>query len=112
MGICTTDSRSQGINTGITCDPNLLRRLPFINQILLTLLRGRKVIFTYDVNCLSIKFLRPRTIDIMRTKTSFYMSDRNLQVETSKRGSKTSRSISMNKHDIRFFILKNSLESQ
>lgn len=110
MRITTAHSCAQGVNASITCHPNFLAWLSFLKQVSPACLCGRKVKIRNDIHGLPIELLRPRAIDVVRTKSRFNMPHGNMEVEASKRGCKGSSRISMHQYDIWLFLLKNSFE--
>ena len=90
----------EGINHSISSNRNRLICNPFCKEIL-TAERCRSKIVCRDASCnLAIHLLRPWAIDIVRTQTSFNMSDRDLLIECRKSRSRRSRCITMDQHDI------------
>ena len=94
----------QSIDPCISCDKNLLRILTLFQQCIRCFLSRCKMQAGSKSNGLPVKFFRIRRVHIISAKSRFYMSYRNLLVKCSQRCCKCSRRISVDQHNIRFFL--------
>ena len=94
----------QGIDDRIARDENGLRRNVFCQQIGLRRARRRKIEVGDAARQTAVHLLRERRILIVRAQTSLDVADSRLMVISRKCTGKCRRRISVNEHDIRFFL--------
>ena len=108
MSIVFFNSMLHCINNCITCNKNLRRIFPFFNKVIRCHLCRCKVILRNNAYRLTVKFFWIRRINIISTKTSLNMPNRNLQIKASQSGNKCCRRITMYKYNIWLYFFKHS----
>lgn len=106
MRIVLLDCMLHGVNNAVTGDVDGVGVLTFLDQMILCQLCGREVVLRHDAQSLTIELFRVRRVDVVGTKTSFDVTNQDLQVEASKCGYKRRRGIAMHQNHIRILGFK------
>lgn len=110
VGIAIANGGAQGVDTGVSSDPDLGLGLALPEQVLLARLRRSKVIRAHNVDCLAIELLGPGAVDIVRAQARLHMAHGDLQVEACERRSKAGRGVTMDKDDVGPLVLEDGSE--
>lgn len=81
VGVAIAHGGAQGVDAGVSGDPDLRLGLALAEQVLSARLRRGEVVLAHDVDGLAIKLLRPGAVDIVRAQAGFHMSHGDLKVE-------------------------------
>lgn len=110
VGVPLAHGGAQGVDTGVSGDPDLGLQLALVQQVLLTGLRGCEVELAHDVDRLAVELLRPRAVDVVRAQAGLHMAHGDLQVEARERRSEAGRGVAVDQDDVGPLVLEDGLE--
>ena len=112
MGIALAHGGAQGVDAGVSGDPDLRLGLALVQQVLLAGLRGGEVVLAHDVDCLAVELLRPGAVDIARAQARLDVAHGDLQVETCERSGEAGRGVAVDQDNVGPLVLEDGLELQ
>ena len=110
VGVPLAHGGAQGVDTGVSGDPDLRLRLALVQQVLLTGLRGCEVVLAHDVDRLAVELLRPGAVDVVRAQAGLHMAHGDLQVEARERRCEAGRGVAVDQDDVGPLALEDGLE--
>lgn len=110
VGIAIANGGAQGVDAGVSGDPDLGLGLALVEQVLLACLRGGEVVLAHDIDCLTVELLRPGAVDVVRAQARLYVAHRDLQVEACECGGKAGRGVAVDQDDVGPLVLEDRLE--
>lgn len=110
MGVPLAHGGAQGVNAGVSGDPDPGLGLALPEQVLLARLRRGEVVLAHDVDRLAVELLRPGAVDVVRAQASLDVPHGDLQVEACERRGEAGRGVTMNKDDVGSLVLEDRLE--
>ena len=110
MGIPLAHGGAQGVDAGVSGDPDLGLRLALVEQVLFARLRRGEVVLAHDVDRLAVELLGPRAVDVVRAQAGLNVPHGDLQVEARERRGETGRGIAVHEDNVGSLVLENRLE--
>lgn len=110
VGVALAHGGAQGVDAGVSGDPDPGLGLALAEQILLACLRGGEVVLAHNVDGLAVELLRPRAVDVVRTQARLDMPHGDLQVEARERRGKAGRGVAVDQDDVGPLVLEDGLE--
>lgn len=110
VGIAIANGGAQGVDTGVSSDPDLGLGLALGEEVLLAGLRGGEVVLAHDVYRLAVELLGPGAVDIVRAQACLHMAHGDLQVEACERGGEAGRGVTMDEDDVGPLVLEDGSE--
>lgn len=110
MGVALAHSGAQGVDAGVSGDPDLGLGLALVEQILFARLRGGEEVFAHDVDRLAVELLRPGAVDVACAQARLDVAHGDLQVEACERRREAGRSVTMDQHHVGSLVLEDGLE--
>lgn len=110
VGIALAHGGAQGIDAGVSGDPDLGLGLALGEQVLLAGLRRGEVVLTHDVDSLAVELLRPWAVNVMRAKARLDVSHGDLQVEAGERRGEAGRGVAVNQDNVGPLVFEDGLE--
>lgn len=110
VGVAIAHGGAQGVDAGVSGDPDLRLGLALAEQVLSARLRRGEVVLAHDVDGLAIKLLRPGAVDIVRAKARLHMPNGDLQVEASERRGEAGRGVTVDQDNVGPLVLEDGLE--
>ena len=110
VGIPLAHGGAQGVDAGVSGDPDLRLRLALAEQVLLAGLRGGEVVLADDVHGLAVELLRPGAVDVVRAQAGLDMPHGDLQVEAGERRGEAGRGVAVDQDDVGLLVLEDGLE--
>lgn len=110
VGVALAHSGAQGIDAGVSGNPDLGLRFTLAQKVLLAGLRGGEVVLAHDVDRLAVELLRPGAVNVMRAQARLHMSHGDLQVEARERRGEAGRGVTVDQDDVGPLTLEDGLE--
>lgn len=95
----------EGVNAGVSGDPDPGLGLALPEQVLLARLRRGEVVLAHDVDGLAVELLRPGAVDVVRAQARLYVAHRDLQVEARERSGEAGRGVAVDQDDVGPLVL-------
>lgn len=110
MGVPLAHGGAQGVNAGVSGDPDPGLGLALAEQVLLAGLRRGEVVLAHDVDGLAVELLRPGAVDVVRAQARLHMPHGDLQVEARERRGEAGRGVAVDQDDVGLLVLEDRLE--
>ena len=110
VGVALAHSGAQGVDAGVSGDPDLRFGLTLGEQVLPARLRGGEVILAHDIDGLAVELLRPGAVDVVRAQAGLDVAHGDLQVEAGERRREAGRSVTMDQDHVGPLVLEDGLE--
>lgn len=110
VGVALAHGGAQGVNAGVSGDPDPGLGLALPEQVLLARLRRGEVVLAHDVDGLAVELLRPGAVDVVRAQARLYVAHRDLQVEARERGGEAGRCVPVDQDHVGLLVLEDGLE--
>ena len=110
VGVALAHGRAQGVDAGVSGNPDLGLRLTLAQKVLLAGLRGGEVVLAHDVDRLAVELLRPGAVDIVRAQAGLDVAHGNLKVKARERRGEAGRGVSVDQDDIGPLVLEDGPE--
>ena len=101
---------AQGVDAGVSGDPDLGLGLALAEQVLLAGLRRGEVVLAHDVDGLAVELLRPGAVDVVRAQARLHMPHGDLQVKARERRGEAGRGVAVDQDDVGLLVLEDRLE--
>lgn len=110
VGVPLAHGGAQGVNAGVSGDPDPGLGLALAEQVLLAGLRRGEVVLAHDVDGLAVELLRPGAVDVVRAQARLHMPHGDLQVEARERRGEAGRGVAVDQDDVGLLVLEDRLE--
>lgn len=110
VGIALAHGGAQGVDAGVSGDPDPGLGLALGEEVLLTGLRGGEVVLAHDVDGLAVELLRPRAVDVVRAQAGLDVPHGDLQVEARERRGEAGRGVTVDQNHVGPLVLEDSFE--
>lgn len=110
MGVPLAHGGAQGVNAGVSGDPDPGLGFVLVEEVLLARLRRGKVVLAHDVDGLAVKLLRPGAVDVVRAQARLDVAHGDLKVEARERRGEASRGVSVDKNHVGPLVLEDGPE--
>lgn len=110
VGVALAHGGAQGVNAGVSGDPDPGLGLALPEQVHLARLRRGEVVLAHDVYRLAVELLGPGAVDVVRAQAGLYVPHRDLQVEARECGGKAGRGVAVNQDDVGPLVLEDGPE--
>ena len=110
VGVALANGGAQGVDAGVSGDPDLRLRLVLIQKVPLAGLSGGEVVLAHDVDGLAVELLGPGAVDVVRAQAGLDVPHGNLQVEARERRGEAGRGVAMDQDHVGFLVLEDGLE--
>ena len=101
---------AQGVDAGVSGDPDPGLGLAITEQVLLAGFRGGEGVLAHDVDRLAIELLLPGAEDDVRAKVHLDMPHRDLQVETCECRDEACRGVAVEQENVALLVLEDGFE--
>lgn len=110
VGVALAHSGAQGVDAGVSGDPDPGLGLALAEQVLLAGLRGGEVVLAHDVDRLAVELLGPGAVDVVRAQARLDVAHGDLQVEARERRGEAGRGVAVDQDDVGPLVLEDGLE--
>lgn len=110
VGVALAHGCAQGVDAGVSGDPDPGLGLALAEQVLLAGLRRGEVVLAHDVDGLAVELLRPGAVDVVRAQARLHMPHGDLQVEARERRGEAGRGVAVDQDDVGLLVLEDRLE--
>lgn len=110
VGVPLAHGGAQGVDAGVSGDPDPGLGLAITEQVLLAGFRGGEGVLAHDIDRLAIELLRPGAEDDVRAKVHLDMPHRDLQVETCECHDEACRGVAVEQENVALLVLEDGLE--
>lgn len=110
VGVALAHGGAQGVDAGVSGNPDLRLRLALAQKVLLAGLRGGEVVLAHDVDRLAIELLGPGAVDVVRAQARLDVPHGDLQVEAGERRGEAARGVAVDQDYVGSLALEDRLE--
>lgn len=110
VGVPLAHGGAQGVDAGVSGDPDLRFGLALSEQVMLACLRRGEVVLAHDVDGLAVELLGPGAVDVVRAQPGLDVPHGDLQVEASERRGEAGRGVAVDQDHVGPLVLEDRLE--